>query len=154
MEVAKCNKGEQSEKIGNIYSINFAPLDSEGYVQSFSLNEKEEYLKFFGKYGFVIVRDVISDECAKQSIEDIWDIVELQKCFDEEDGHVRNIVSRDDISTWEYWPGLRDLGLLSQALSFQSWKNRYFYFISFCPSVIPLSPSYSHLIITESIQTS
>jgi hypothetical protein len=40
----------QLEKIGNIYDVNFVPLDNEGYVQSFTLNEKEDYLKFFTKY--------------------------------------------------------------------------------------------------------
>jgi len=57
---------------------------------------------------------VISDSDCKQCILDVWSLIES----------VRPGLSRDDPSTWEYWPGVYSAGLISQALSNQSWQNR------------------------------
>lgn len=39
-----------------------APLDGEGFVQSFSLADAEGQRAFFEIYGFVVVRDVLDPD--------------------------------------------------------------------------------------------
>jgi len=54
------------------------PTDSEGYLQSFTVNQVNEFKQFFNEFGFVIVRDVLTREQSKSTIEEIWDILEEQ----------------------------------------------------------------------------
>lgn len=48
------------------------PFDSEGYVQSFSLDQPKEYKEFFEKYGFAVVNGVLSEKECEETIDDIW----------------------------------------------------------------------------------
>ena len=39
-------------------------VQPDGYMKSFTTEEREEYKAFFDKYGFVVIRDVVSaEEC-------------------------------------------------------------------------------------------
>lgn len=98
-----------------VYQI---PKDSEDYLQSFSLNEEEEIKKFFTEYGFVIIRDVLSKEDCKLTIDEMWSILEG---YD---------IKRDDIETWDNrnWrrTGIFSEGILGGDPFFtpQALKNR------------------------------
>lgn len=48
------------------------PVDEEGYVQSFSVSEVDKYKEFFKKFGFVVVRDILTKEECEDTIQDIW----------------------------------------------------------------------------------
>eukprot|EP01114_Cavostelium_apophysatum_P019571 TRINITY_DN6344_c0_g2_i1.p1 TRINITY_DN6344_c0_g2~~TRINITY_DN6344_c0_g2_i1.p1 ORF type:complete len:377 (-),score=68.61 TRINITY_DN6344_c0_g2_i1:256-1386(-) len=100
-----------------------APLDEDGYVQSFSITEEEAYLDFFEQYGFVVVKDVLSADEVRQSIDEVWDFV----CSNQW-GWDGKKVDRDDPNTWgnDYWPAGRKLGLLGsqEATGTMAWNNR------------------------------
>lgn len=38
-----------------------APKDEEGFILSFTLKQEEEYLDFFETYGFVVVKDILTE---------------------------------------------------------------------------------------------
>eukprot|EP01117_Protostelium_nocturnum_P008659 TRINITY_DN3109_c0_g1_i5.p1 TRINITY_DN3109_c0_g1~~TRINITY_DN3109_c0_g1_i5.p1 ORF type:complete len:324 (-),score=118.90 TRINITY_DN3109_c0_g1_i5:56-934(-) len=102
-----------------------APRDSEGFVQSFSVDQTEEYLKFFEKYGFLVVNNVLNQEEIDQSLEEVWNTIE-KTAWGWDD---KKFVKRDDPSTWEndLWPSaVRRLGILGQgeAIGKMAWKNR------------------------------
>jgi hypothetical protein len=74
------------------------PLDEEGYVQAFSIDEfdPQAVLAFYQKYGVVVFNDVLSKEEVERSVRDLW--------VDEETsshGHL----SRGDPETWKYVGG-------------------------------------------------
>jgi hypothetical protein len=75
----KYNNGISEKHCGNIFADSFTwgfwlktrsqcmhfpsytiPRDSEGYVVSFSLDEKEAFINFFDEFGFVVVKDVLT----------------------------------------------------------------------------------------------
>ena len=47
------------------------PRDADGYVQSFSLGHDEDILKFFDEYGFVVINNVINDEQADKTVDEV-----------------------------------------------------------------------------------
>lgn len=56
---------------GNLHPVNeedfeiptyVVPFDDEGYVQAFDFDEDQNILDFFHKYGFVVIKDVLSAE--------------------------------------------------------------------------------------------
>jgi hypothetical protein len=51
--------------------------DSE-FIISFSVSEKKASKEFFEKFGFVIIRDVLSKEEISKTLEEIWDILEFK----------------------------------------------------------------------------
>jgi len=61
--------------------------EENGYVKSFDLSQGEELVKFFWKYGFVVIHDAIPPTDVQATIDDIW-----QK-------HIPN-VDRNDPSSW------------------------------------------------------
>jgi len=101
---------------GKEYCVEKAPLDHEGFIQSFSVMDTENYLSFFKRYGFVVIKNILDHEQLDRSIDDIWTFVESYR--------KHNPISRDNPNTWKYWPGLADMGLLAQALSPTAWENR------------------------------
>jgi len=103
----------------NTYKQLALPYDDEGYCQAFSLDQEEEYMAFFEKYGVVVIKDLLmEEECAKSECE-CWDFIERHS-------HDMFKVDRNDPGTWEYWPGLKKLGILSNevVLSKQFFENR------------------------------
>jgi len=56
----------------SISDSNPAPLDSEDYIVSFELSQEQELKTFFAKYGFVVVRNVISENQVDQTVDEIW----------------------------------------------------------------------------------
>ena len=102
MQDFKFRDSEEINYVGKLYEIEQAPLDKEGYVQSFSLEEKEEISKFYSRFGFVIIRDVLNEECTQKSIEEMWDFIE--DCTDGK-------CTRNDPTSWNDWPGFSTLGI-------------------------------------------
>ena len=93
------------------------PLDADGFVQSFALENDVNALAFFDEFGFVVVEGVLSATEQTQTINDIWSKIE-GFC-----GGRLNI-RRDDPRSWhKHWPG-GGPGLLGQALSGAAWLNR------------------------------
>jgi len=105
---------KKQETIGKTFPQLIAPKDTDGFIESFPPKYVDGYMKFFKEYGFVIIDDVLSPEACKQSIFDIWQLIE----------QVRPDIKRDNPTTWNFWLGYASAGLLSQALSEQAWKNR------------------------------
>ena len=63
--------------IGTIeFDVKKAPLDNEGYVQSFTYDDAAGILQFFEEYGFVVVRDVLDKQAIEATIEEIWGEIE------------------------------------------------------------------------------
>jgi hypothetical protein len=93
------------------------PLDHEGFVRSFAVEDSEGIQAFFDEYGFVVVNGVLTEEERVATISDIWTLIE-KFC-----GGKFNI-TRDDPSSWQKrWPG-GGPGLMGQAKTAASWHNR------------------------------
>jgi len=101
------------------------PFDKEGFVQSFNVEQIEEYKAFFEKYGFVIVDKVIDQEAIDGSIEEVWAILEAStKLFGKEDEKV----NRNDSNTWvnDIFPG-NPMGIVGGNECLRGkycWQNR------------------------------
>eukprot|EP01087_Luapelamoeba_hula_P024522 TRINITY_DN9360_c0_g1_i1.p1 TRINITY_DN9360_c0_g1~~TRINITY_DN9360_c0_g1_i1.p1 ORF type:complete len:446 (+),score=103.34 TRINITY_DN9360_c0_g1_i1:16-1353(+) len=91
-------------------------VDDEGFVQSFTLDQTEEFKAFFDKYGFVVVNGVISDQDCDASVEEIWNEV---KSFS------KDLVNQEDADSWDFWPS-KGAGILGDDIAAQTmaWKNR------------------------------
>ncbi len=76
----------KTEKIGMISSLFFIlvvdfpkfpiaeklPKDDDGFIKSFAFDSDKEILEFFDEYGFVVIKDVLSNEEIDGTIEEIW----------------------------------------------------------------------------------
>jgi len=99
------------------YEPRTLPLDDEGFVQAFDVEDGEGMQVFFDDYGFVVVNGVLNEDERVATISDIWSIIE-GFC-----GGKFNI-SRDDPSSWQKrWPG-GGPGLIGPAKTAASWHNR------------------------------
>ena len=76
----------------NILTVEYQ-LDQNGYIKTFdAVKDLKELKDFFSTYGFVVLRDVLSDEQCKKTLDEFWK-------SNESSG-----LKRDDASTWEqYW---------------------------------------------------
>jgi ectoine hydroxylase-related dioxygenase (phytanoyl-CoA dioxygenase family) len=100
------------------------PIDSEGFVQSFSLSQREDYTRFFHEYGFVVVNNILSDQEISASIDGIW------KCM-QEGGSSSNSqahpLDRHDPRTWEVpsWSS-SPVGIIGNDIfsDISAWNNR------------------------------
>jgi hypothetical protein len=63
---------EESHSIENTIKEWQAPLDDEGFVQSFSIDQETEFLEFYNNYGFVVLKEIISSQQADKTIDEIW----------------------------------------------------------------------------------
>lgn len=45
--------------------------DSHGYTVSFGVDQREEIQQFFDKYGFVVVKEVLTEKDCKATLDDI-----------------------------------------------------------------------------------
>jgi hypothetical protein len=93
------------------------PYDEDGFVEAFTIEQPEEITNFFGKYGFVVVKDLLTEEECKLSEDEIWEF--MGRCVEG--------INRYDTSTWHlHWPALKHLGILGNdvILSKQMMENR------------------------------
>ena len=109
-----------------------APMDQNNpqFIQSFGMDQVSDYVQFFDKYGFVVVRDVLSKEQVQDTVEEIWSEIELsnndvqrivkqreyvQKFYESKDGSKVTLPIRSDPKTWQMsqgYPVLANVGLL------------------------------------------
>jgi hypothetical protein len=108
-----------------------APLDvNKEFVKSFTLDETEEYLKFFDEFGFVCIRDVLSEEESKNTVQDIYDYLESgswNRLFaSQKKENFKTNIKASDKSTWNQWPSMENEGILGTPAVFtkQAFKNR------------------------------
>jgi hypothetical protein len=93
------------------------PLDSDGFVLQFRVEDTVAAQSFFDEYGFVVLSDVLSEEERVRTINDMWSTVE-KYCGGKLGIH------RDNPASWiKHWPG-GGPGLLGQALTPAAWENR------------------------------
>lgn len=69
------------------------PREANGLVVSFDISQEAEIQAFFDKYGFVVVRDVLTPKDCKATVDDIFSILEDGTGF-----------NRKDVTTWSKWP--------------------------------------------------
>lgn len=80
------------------------PLDEDGFITSFHVEEEEEILKFFEKHGVVVVSNILTDEQCQRSVDDLW--LFLKEMFN------RNI-DQEKPETWESgWPMFSKMGII------------------------------------------
>jgi ectoine hydroxylase-related dioxygenase (phytanoyl-CoA dioxygenase family) len=108
-------------------------VESDGYMKSFTIEERQGYKNFFDAYGFVVIRDVISESDCETSIGEVWESLQEKNQF----------IDRNNPQTWseEYWPKdiCRNGGFVNKfpywkrmttlketlvAKQLQAWKNR------------------------------
>lgn len=80
------------------------PKDEQNFVQSFTINQKEEIRQFFNQYGFVVVNNILDDSEVEATVNEIWaEVIQLSSCIKQS---VHNpLVVRYDPSTWKKtWP--------------------------------------------------
>ena len=85
--------------------------ESDGYMKSFNVNQKDEYMEFLAKYNFVILQ-ILSEEEANQTVSDFFENVAVNV----------DIYNSD---TWEneYWPE-NSRYLVGYALTEKAFQNR------------------------------
>eukprot|EP00026_Physarum_polycephalum_P010707 Phypoly_transcript_10881.p1 GENE.Phypoly_transcript_10881~~Phypoly_transcript_10881.p1 ORF type:complete len:355 (-),score=70.03 Phypoly_transcript_10881:129-1193(-) len=69
------------------------PRDPEGFTVAFDVTQEAEIQDFFNKFGFVVVRDVLTQEDCKNTLDEIYSILENGTQF-----------KRGDVGTWSNWP--------------------------------------------------
>ncbi|KAL0477205.1 ectD [Acrasis kona] len=91
--------------------------DDYNYTKSFFVNDTEQIKDFFNEYGFVVVRNVLSQQDCDNTVTEIFDILESDAGW-----------QRDDMTTWNQWPtnGMPQFGSPSRppVFSSQFLKNR------------------------------
>ena len=94
-------------------------LDQNGYIKTFdAVKDLKELKEFFSTYGFVVLRDVLSDEQCKKTLDEFWKSGESSG------------LKRDDASTWEqYWKNqkfghLGIIGMYPNIDSKEQFNNR------------------------------
>lgn len=72
-------------------------VESDGFVTSFALDDTEDVLSFFRAHGFVVIRDVLSNEECEVSCDEVWTSL-LQMA--------PGVIKRDEPQTWGEcnWP--------------------------------------------------
>jgi len=98
------------------------PIDKDGYVKSFTYDQREEIIDFLNEYGVVVVRDILSNDRINETINSIWNHDELTS----------RGVKRDDVGTWERcWPRNGQIERKGWICTYDdmkcitSWKNRF-----------------------------
>ena len=72
------------------------PLDDDGFVRSFDVEDENGIKDFLNEYGFVTIKDVLTTEQCDATIDEFWESNESQG------------LKRDDPSTWEdFWNNQR-----------------------------------------------
>ena len=80
------------------------PMDSDGFIVSFNVNQQEEILQFFEKHGVVVVCNVLTDEQCQRSVDEVW--LFLREMFSKN-------IDRNQPETWSSnWPSFSRMGIL------------------------------------------
>ncbi|CAF0939791.1 unnamed protein product [Adineta steineri] len=80
------------------------PLDSDGFIISFNVEQQEEILTFFEKHGVVVVSNVLSDEQCQRSVDEVW--LFLQEMYNQN-------IDRNKPETWSSgWPSFSKIGIV------------------------------------------
>ena len=80
------------------------PVDADGFIVSFHVDQKEEILTFFEKHGVVVVANVLTDEQCERSVDEVWLLLQEM--------HHPNL-ERDKPETWSKgWPSFSHIGIL------------------------------------------
>lgn len=80
------------------------PVDSDGFITSFNVDQHEEILSFFEKHGVVVVANVITEPECGRSVDDVWTF--LQNMYNPK-------IQRDQPDTWGTgWPRFSNMGIL------------------------------------------
>jgi len=89
-------------------------VDEEGFVESFAVDEQKEYVEFFKKYGFVVVRGVYEKSQMEDTVNEIW--TDLEKS---------GAVKEKDVQSWDNM-AIAKTGIFgdSVAHSKMMWENR------------------------------
>jgi hypothetical protein len=61
------------EKEPNLYEELYDTEDPR-YIKSFVLTDTDEYLSFFERFGYVVIRDILTAEQCEETIADIWEV--------------------------------------------------------------------------------
>lgn len=69
----------QDNKAEFVYQPLQVPVDEEGYAESFTIDQKVELQDFFRRFGFVVIRDVLSVDEIKNTREDILDMANFSE---------------------------------------------------------------------------
>ncbi len=108
-------------------------LESDGYMKAFSLEEKEDYKNFFDTYGFVVIRDVITEEECAISRGEVWSSLEQKDSEIDRSNpttwseqHWPKDICRNGgfINRFPYWKRISNLKEILVANQPQAWKNR------------------------------
>jgi hypothetical protein len=86
-------------------------VNDKRFIHSFDLKEENEILSFLDKYGFVVIKNILSEEEVNETVSDIWDNLELK--YGEQNKKVKSTleglgvktVDRNDKTTWEIQNG-------------------------------------------------
>jgi len=82
------------------------PLEKQKAIEPerFAIDDAERWLNYFREEGYVVLKNIASEEQVEVSVEGIWDQLEA----------LGSGIKRDDISTWsdENWPGWLHTGFL------------------------------------------
>ena len=80
------------------------PKDSDDFIVSFQVEQKEEMLAFFERHGVVVVANVLTDEECQRSVDEVW--LFLREMFN-------RTIDRDKPETWSKgWPTFSQFGML------------------------------------------
>ncbi|CAF0719458.1 unnamed protein product [Adineta steineri] len=80
------------------------PLDSDGFIISFNVEQQEEILTFFEKHGVVVVSNVLTDEQCQRSVDEVW--LFLQEMYNQN-------IDRNKPETWSFgWPSFSKMGIV------------------------------------------
>ena len=89
------------------------PKDDNGYCVSFDQSQHTEILNFWNDYGFVVIKDALTQDQCKQAVDDVWEYIEQEKFKNPE--RRKLLVKRDDPTTWEYEKGW-DSGMANEGI--------------------------------------
>ena len=115
----KWRLGMQTQPVstGLTYVPKLVPLDADGFARSFAVEEVVGLKSFFAEFGFVVVRDVLTEDERVATVDGIWATIE---------GFCGGKLGldRNDPRTWcKRWPG-GGPGLLGKATTPAAWRNR------------------------------
>ena len=71
------------------------PVDDLGFTKSFTLEMKDEIKEFFEEYGFVVIKNIISEKELDKTAMEVWDLTEE---------YSNNLLSEyKESRTWKEW---------------------------------------------------
>lgn len=108
-------------------------VEPDGYMKSFTINDCDEYKKFFDKYGFVVIQDIITPTECSTCIDEVWESLQSKNpTIDKnnpqswtEEYWPKDICRNGGfMNRFPYWKRMSDLKETLVAKQAQAWKNR------------------------------